>query len=63
MFDYQNGDHFEGHWIEDKKEGQGVHFYYDKEKKAHTKRCAHPLSGAALELGWTMLFIIVLFDS
>jgi len=38
VFDYQNGDHFEGHWIEDKKEGQGVHFYYHKEKKAHTKR-------------------------
>ena len=41
VFDYKNGDHFEGHWIEDKKEGQGVHFYYHAEKKAHTKRCAH----------------------
>jgi len=38
VYDYKNGDHFEGHWMADLTEGKGVHFYYDKEKKAHTKR-------------------------
>ena len=42
VFDYPNGDHFEGNWVDDKKEGQGVHFYFHQEKKVHTKRCALP---------------------
>ena len=25
--------------MEDKKEGEGVHFYFNKEKRVHTKRC------------------------
>ena len=38
VLDYANGDHFEGLWVDDAKEGEGVHFYFDAEKKAHTKR-------------------------
>jgi hypothetical protein len=28
----RNGDHFEGHWVNDKREGQGSYFYIDKNK-------------------------------
>lgn len=33
-----NGDHFEGRWVEGKKEGTGVHFYFSAEKRVHSKR-------------------------
>ena len=26
----RNGDHFEGHWIEDKREGHGSYFFSSK---------------------------------
>ena len=38
ILDYANGDHFEGAWVDDNKEGKGVHFYFNREKKVHTKR-------------------------
>ena len=38
VFDYPNGDHFEGLWVDGLKEGLGVHFYFDREKRTHTKR-------------------------
>lgn len=38
VLDLPNGDHFEGTWVEDEREGEGVYFYYDAEKKAHTRR-------------------------
>lgn len=38
VFDYVSGDHFEGAWVEGNKEGQGVHFYFNSEKRVHTKR-------------------------
>ena len=28
----RNGDHFEGHWVNDFREGQGSYFYHDKNK-------------------------------
>ena len=28
----RNGDHFEGHWVNDMREGQGSYFYQDKNK-------------------------------
>jgi hypothetical protein len=28
----RNGDHFEGHWVNDLREGQGSYFYHDKNK-------------------------------
>ena len=28
----RNGDHFEGHWVDDFREGQGSYFYHDKNK-------------------------------
>lgn len=28
----RNGDHFEGHWVNDMREGQGSYFYHDKNK-------------------------------
>jgi hypothetical protein len=28
----RNGDHFEGHWVNDNREGQGSYFYHDKNK-------------------------------
>ena len=28
----RNGDHFEGHWVNDQREGQGSYFYHDKNK-------------------------------
>ena len=32
MLTKRNGDHFEGHWVNDKREGQGSYFYSDKNK-------------------------------
>lgn len=28
----RNGDHFEGHWVNDMREGQGSYYYHDKNK-------------------------------
>ena len=28
----RNGDHFEGHWVNDKREGKGSYFYSSKNK-------------------------------
>lgn len=28
----RNGDHFEGHWVNDLREGQGSYYYHDKNK-------------------------------
>jgi hypothetical protein len=28
----RNGDHFEGHWVEDQREGQGSYLYHEKNK-------------------------------
>ena len=50
VFDYKNGDRFEGAWVEGLKEGEGVHFYFDKEKR-RTKRCDPPRPAARRRRG------------
>ena len=32
MLTKRNGDHFEGHWVCDMREGQGSYFYHSKNK-------------------------------
>lgn len=32
MLTRRNGDHYEGHWVNDMKEGQGSYFYSDRNK-------------------------------
>ena len=32
MLTKRNGDHFEGHWVNDKREGQGSYYFSEKAK-------------------------------